>query len=840
MIVDMSHVALPTFPSAFSSGSSASALPARRATTQHLRSPAKQMLGSHPGKRVRIRSGGPPVRPIILSKVVGQGFQQLPGKQRFASLPQKTQQSSRLSRRSQQPRTMALGATGLARSLRRGTKRQAEPSLPFDARLKQPRLGFEASAADARAMAAEKRQFLAEAAVAQLAASGASGDCFMEGGQLLQALCENPLTTRLAREAKEAFGGKGWLRSLLSSSPSVECLRKCGGKDDYCYRLRTGPSRIPLVSRSSLVAVADGAPSAGRVGDASSSPQLDAAKRSLLQRTEEVLASSSERYLTGAFLSKSLTGDMKSAVFSVREALGGKGWLKKLLAASEVVQRVAITGRDEPCYALKTAPMLPGGAAAAAAAALEDVEQSSEHSSLEEAGQPGALEEGEAAAEPLGGGASAEEGALKTEEVASSDLAALLPAAQQQQQQLEAIMPAAAADSVQLLPEQVAIQQHLLQKAIELLCSASCGYMAGSVLSVMLSRSAPEEVENLKTAYGGKGWLKKMIATEPAIEQIELPSKAEPAYKMAHMLVSFDEPMQDPCAHLRGPQEERGGEQLPDAFSSRDSSSSYLLVDDAQLVASKRAFLQRVKQVIMSSERSCVPGAFITKFLLQEMRDTIEQLKVIYGGKGWLKRLAAEDSSIELVFEDGRGEPCYRVAQRAAMRCRQQPPSRNHRSHGGGQLGRYAAPSQKALLSHGRTGHGHGHGHGHERHLSNLGRQSQQSNRQQTGHGGPGQPAPPLHHAQHHARVHPADEHFEHFVSLLRTETIGALVEEPEGYLTGNSISRRLSQKFPEEVNSIKATFDGKGWLKKLLGPEPSIQQFVAEGKDEPCYKLTS
>merc|ERR1711964_52853 len=58
-------------------------------------------------------------------------------------------------------------------------------------------------------------------------------------------------------------------------------------------------------------------------------------------------------------------------------------------------------------------------------------------------------------------------------------------------------------------------------------------YIEGSKLVKMLMEYAPDVVHRVKTALGGKGWMKTMLELEPNITTVAVPGKNEPCYALA-------------------------------------------------------------------------------------------------------------------------------------------------------------------------------------------------------------------------------------------------------------------------------------------------------------------
>merc|ERR1711902_462168 len=55
-------------------------------------------------------------------------------------------------------------------------------------------------------------------------------------------------------------------------------------------------------------------------------------------------------YLQGNEIVKLLSAEVPDLVVTVKQALGGKGWLKCLLELHPMIEQVQVDGKGEPCY----------------------------------------------------------------------------------------------------------------------------------------------------------------------------------------------------------------------------------------------------------------------------------------------------------------------------------------------------------------------------------------------------------------------------------------------------------------------------------------------------------
>merc|ERR1712070_779051 len=63
-------------------------------------------------------------------------------------------------------------------------------------------------------------------------------------------------------------------------------------------------------------------------------------------------------------------------------------------------------------------------------------------------------------------------------------------------------------------------------------------------------------------------------------------------------------------------------------------------------------------------------------------------------------------------------------------------------------------------------------------------------------------------------------------------------VQLEPGYMTGSNLNAIVAKQAPDAATLVKKAFKGKGWLKKLLAADPSIEEVNIEGKNEPCFKF--
>lgn len=216
----------------------------------------------------------------------------------------------------------------------------------------------------------ETRVLMVQAIVSCLEESGARGECFLEGSKLSTALTSVPETKALVDETRASFGGKGWLRRLLCTEPQVVQVRVTG-KDEPCFQLAEGSELIPYFDPEDSAELRDPAlkldpvikeviPAPDDVAPVSDTLQegvtmlIRIALTTLQQAKEEA-----EDFVEGNRISKVLHLEAADLVPAVRDALGKKGWLKKLFAREPAIEQVLVQGKDEPCFRLSDFPPMP-------------------------------------------------------------------------------------------------------------------------------------------------------------------------------------------------------------------------------------------------------------------------------------------------------------------------------------------------------------------------------------------------------------------------------------------------------------------------------------------------
>jgi len=430
--------------------------------------------------------------------------------------------------------------------------------------------------------------------VAALQESGVKDGVFVEGSRLSQMLMASEEMRALVAKAKEAYAGKGWLVKLLSTEPAIRRVAP-EGKDEPCFQLAEGAD---LASAGQTETMLDfGLPPAEKLasrrqpkgnslpsgtvlqvvppGKAAELPaELQEAAAALVQRAIEALSQAAledgNGCLAGNTLSRILLDEMADVSRPVRESLGNKGWLKKLLASEEQIQQVVVQGKygmivDEPCYRLTSAgagtvytgleaqagqePTAPkfkmtrtsfaaapvGGKAMTSKGGWNFGKGKVQIASPHYMGLPFALAKGK----PYGamawtGKGVSRSGLFKVPGVAKGlAKAAASPSeggGKGAEKSIEE-MPLEVQQSVAVLQESARLQLQTSDIAVQ-------GYVQGNKLSTLLSELQPDAVAAVKPflSVGGrsgprhKGWLKRLLADVPGVEMVSVDGIDEPCY----------------------------------------------------------------------------------------------------------------------------------------------------------------------------------------------------------------------------------------------------------------------------------------------------------------------
>jgi len=313
---------------------------------------------------------------------------------------------------------------------------------------------------------------LIEAAIAALEGDPQTG--YLEGSHLSSLLTE--VHGDYVLQVKEALGGKGWLKQLFKGDGRIANIM-VQGKGEPCYCLS---HRVPELSSIIASTPAVG----GRYGMPQQPMPTNMPEHStLVEYAVDALHTVAE-YIEGNKLSKIL----RDTVPGLAEAQPPKGWLKRLLEGDPRVAKVEIPGINEPCYCLAVNRHL------APVAAMPRVvpppqrvgSQLRNRSTMAERRDRPPSVNAQEVLEKLG----------------NQDWASLTNLA------------------VTLLQMQVAAQ-------------AEPQYIVGNQLSSLLQKDHPELVASVKTALGGKGWLKNLLQLDERVQQVHVDGLGEPCWGLA-------------------------------------------------------------------------------------------------------------------------------------------------------------------------------------------------------------------------------------------------------------------------------------------------------------------
>eukprot|EP00931_Biecheleriopsis_adriatica_P015079 TRINITY_DN11737_c3_g1_i1.p1 TRINITY_DN11737_c3_g1~~TRINITY_DN11737_c3_g1_i1.p1 ORF type:complete len:410 (-),score=95.68 TRINITY_DN11737_c3_g1_i1:58-1287(-) len=395
-------------------------------------------------------------------------------------------------------------------------------------------------------------------------------------------------------------------------------------------------------------------------------------KEELLTLTGEVLAT--EQYVAGSVICQHLSEIAPESVGIVKASLGGKGWLKKLLIGVNDIQQVHINGVDEPCF-----------------------------SSLGDALDKSLIDTSRSAAKGKGKGKGKAKGGVSPAFSAKGGELGRQPPHM-------AAVRAGGGDSSELLSSVI----------YEVLGGVE--YLSGSKLTKELGDRAADLVNVVKASLGGKGWLKKFLASDAAVQLVEVPGVDEPCFALSGQPPSARLPLRGPkLAATRMPGAGPPAVPLNGRFAlashrplgGKGATASQVLA--AAILAKKRggeqagadvakpakrqrvesipaSFPQEKVEVIIATaveilsnieiqpgaqprnvEGGFLEGSKLSTLLKEqaksEVDDLMEEWQTEFGkdrdgrvGKGWMKLLLAKEPSITMIRVDGLDEPCFSLA----------------------------------------------------------------------------------------------------------------------------------------------------------------------------------
>jgi len=508
-------------------------------------------------------------------------------------------------------------------------------------------------------------------------------------------------------------------------------------------------------------------------------------------------------YVEGNKLSKAVMEQLPEETTQARTALGGKGWLRNLIAAIEGIQQVQALGRDEPCYSLNEwvshreetmSTSWPGATIAEAAAP---------------SGAPATAWRQPVPAQrwrPQGGFMEPQAWDVGHEEPMSHSVA-LSPTPYLREKQNAAMFQSR---------EKLGVgSKARLSEAVQAILSThqeqgGSGWMPGSLLSKELMTLHSDLVTQAKAALrdkasGNKGWLKRLLESDPDVSQVSVEGVGEPCFSLSTVASTLPQ--------LNGKiANSVGGEQAPPAgycaslkaeSASLDENLRMILIECAVEALGDVEYLEGNK--LSNKMKECHAEAW------QVAKKELGGLK----GKGWMKKLVDTDPRLEQI-DMGRGEPCYRLSSAATFAAGElvQDPAANAAGGLLPGLGDDRAPFSALGVT--------------PRGSAALPGAAGQAEPRQSQKGLKLTPAEVL------ERLGQQD-----FDILCNFAVDCLMVHTDYPYLEGNKLSDKIRELDAELAAKAKSALGNKGWLKHILESEPRIQRVQVPGKDEPCWQLT-
>jgi len=424
-----------------------------------------------------------------------------------------------------------------------------------------------------------------------------------------------------------------------------------------------------------------------------------------------------EGAIEGSRISKSLLAEPSVAelALGVKADLGGKGWMRKLVAGCTDIEYIDVQDR-EPCFRL-------------AALSGDPIELKSSEKEAEEFNLPDELHEQAA---------------------------------------------------------------KVIVRAVEILTEAAEageGFVAGSVIRNNLGAEFREISHAISEALGKqKGWLKKLLLTEPSIEQAQETGKGEP------------------CFRLVGVEPARGAARVPKTITANKGKSLGKGKDKAPMFMEKGKgkmprFMEKGKGQFMDAKgKGWMLGASMKGMYDPYSDPYCDPYSFAYGGMDPYFTPGASKGYGKMFDPYGPPPLQYGAFGGRAKGCHQEFTKGCKGKSKGASKTKGAKPQRSpAELAEG------GLLVGQKTMVMEL----------------------PDECAAEGARV-----------SQVVRGALLTMQDENGGYVEGNKLSKFATQQDPDSTAAVKKAFLGKGWLKKLLSADPDVEQVTVEGKDEPCFRL--
>jgi len=448
----------------------------------------------------------------------------------------------------------------------------------------------------------------------------------------------------------------------------------------------------------------------------------------------------------------------------------------------------------------------------------------------------------------------------------------------------------------------------LLETAVQALFECPEGYLDGSHLSAALRERNPTQVAealelaaSTSTAGNSKGWLKRLVATDPRIAEVMVTNRREPIYCLAE-----NAEVAAQAAAVNGTKRSAERALGPEGKKARTTQRTGPPADPGSVSEMDKSSL--IMEVMLAlQEQPWMEGNRLSKILSDKMPELTERVRSALGGKGWLKRLFENEPNIRQVEVQGRNEPCYQIADPSGNMPTVPliaPPS-NRAPRSGSRPGGNRNWTLPLPFAPARPGSNFGHllNSGYANPLTPAGGNLQVKTEPGEFHSGP----PPFGELGCPGRGNGSSEsrgaawarqwklqrrqqilqqlqlqeqqrqqqmqqmqyalmgeeqqggmdaledgvspmnvpselapHVEMMKAALIEAAIAALEGDPQtGYLEGSHLSSLLTEVHGEYVGQVKEALGGKGWLKQLFRGDGRITNIMVEGKGEPCYCLT-
>mmetsp|Transcript_167818 Transcript_167818/g.533609 ORF Transcript_167818/g.533609 Transcript_167818/m.533609 type:complete len:354 (-) Transcript_167818:380-1441(-) len=208
------------------------------------------------------------------------------------------------------------------------------------------------------------------------------------------------------------------------------------------------------------------------------------------------------------------------------------------------------------------------------------------------------------------------------------------------------------------------LRQALLSCALRALQEADKGYLEGDRLSQAMKVEHADFCERAREALGGKGWMRRLLETEPSISRIEVAGIHEPCF-IARGGRQHAPPGQQQ-RQLGGPVQQRSGQMLKPTQAGRAPTANPAVRMLRPLKARSGAppsadrstapLAAAAARALAAAPETYLEGSRLSEQLKLELPHFVEQAKAAAGGKGWLKKILEADARISSVKVPGRSD----------------------------------------------------------------------------------------------------------------------------------------------------------------------------------------